>query len=328
MVRLGASSADKGVGYASSVLENNALRDAHSNDITLHTQWLHTTDAGEEWQLNVYRNQERVNEHWNAVAPDGTLVPLNRDRDAVRDHIEVQHRSTPGRLYAIGVGRAKPGGIRSTRPFCLRARTPDPTVMTRAFSNVEWRFAKGWSTNLGAALERYTHNPTHFAPRAFINWQATENATWRVGGARAWQQDPTFARYGDVRAYRPGTSEVLVQPYVPNPDLLQERIDSVEAGFFGNWKKAGVTLDVRVFRERIKNYIYRELTPSPYSPTLSNIIAVVHDYIRVRGLSRDDGGWSIRSRRALGRGASCVSRTPLLIAIPAGRISTTVLRLT
>ncbi|HEX5126769.1 MAG TPA: TonB-dependent receptor [Rhodocyclaceae bacterium] len=276
MFRVGGSSGTQGLGYPTSLFNNNGLRDAHNNDYVLHTTWTHSSSIDNEWTVNLYRNHEQVKDEWTALVtppfyPTVTYVPLNRDRQSTRDHLEVQNRFSPGKTTQLVWG-AEARKDHIDAPFIYASGNPPDIDLFRGFSNLEWHFAPAWRANVGAAYERYSGEPTNLAPRAFINWQVDPGNTLRAGYARAYEQSSTYAKYGDVQAFDPATGTLLVRPYVPNPDIRQPRIDSTEIGYLGRFKPWATTLDVRLFNERIKDFMVRVPTNSAPVPALEPFI--------------------------------------------------------
>ncbi|MFT4173589.1 MAG: TonB-dependent receptor plug domain-containing protein [Rhodocyclaceae bacterium] len=293
MVRVAASDAHEGQGYPSSVFDNNAERESKTYDYVFHLTWTHAPTPGNEWSVNLYHNQERVNDQWTAVAlpplvSEPTYVPLDRSRRARRSHLEVQNRFDAGEsAQLVWGGEARRDTVDAS--FLYAGGDPAPTDMLRAFGNLEWRLAPAWRANLGAAWERYSSEPTHLAPRAFINWLPDSRNTLRLGYARAWQQRPTFEKDGDVRAYDPASGVLLVHPYVPNAELRQPRVDSAEIGYLGHFQTWNSALDVRLFNERIEGFLIRvpvSASPVPYlEPYIGSAQYVNYDRpVTLRGL--------------------------------------------
>ena len=266
MLRAGASAGRRGDGYADSVFGNNGPRDARSETTTLHLKGRHGVDDGEEWLLNYYRTDEHVRDEWIASAPGYPLVPLDRNRHSVRNHLELQHRSRPSPAMQLVWG----AGARRDEvdaPFLFFTGNPAPQHLYRLFGNAEWRPLPQLTLNLGGAQEKYSTAPAHFSPRAFANWQATDTDTLRGGYSRAWRQHNLFERHGDIRAIDPASGELLARPFLPHRDLRQARVDTVEFGYFGRFATWNTKLDVRLFNERIDNFVVRvpqpELLPAP-----------------------------------------------------------------
>lgn len=262
MLRLAASEAIKGEGYRDSLFDNNGERDSHNTTGTVHLKWTRALAADQELSLSYYRNQESIKDEWLADGGPGVYAPLDRNRDSVRDHLEFQHRFAPGQRTQLVWG-LEGRRDRVDSSFLYAGRDEVSTTLLRGFGNLEWRFASDWQANLGAAVERYSDEPAHVAPRAFVNWQASQSSTWRVGYGRAYQQRPTFEKYGDIYAYDLNSGTLLAHPYQPNPDLRQARVDSAELGYLGRFATLKTTLDVRLFHERIDGYIWRVPVAAP-----------------------------------------------------------------
>jgi iron complex outermembrane receptor protein len=271
MFRLAASSGSRELGYPDSIYHNNGERASDSLNATLHLQWRHTPTPGEEWLLHYYRNQDRAHDEWAASAPTYGInaVPLDRNRNSVRDNLELQHRlSLSDTLRVVWGVEARHDQVES--PFLYYGAANQSSDLARLFGQAEWRFKPAWSLNVSALAEKFDNDAPHISPRLFANWKVTPQDTLRFGYARAWRQPTLFERYGDVRAVYQGT--LLVQPYLPNPDLQAPHIDSLEIGYLSQLQAWNTRFDLRLFNERIENYIARVSRPEFTAPLLSAIL--------------------------------------------------------
>lgn len=262
MLRTGASHGRRGEGYADSVFDNNGLRTSRSDYGNLHLQWRRSLSADDEWQLSYYRNQERIRDRWSANAPDFGYfdVPLERDRRSVRDNLELQHRSSPHQnLQLVWGAEARRDHVDA--PFLFYGGAPDAQHLYRLFGNATLRLPHAVLLNAGLVHEKYSTDHARLSPRIHLNWQASPKHTLRTGYARAWRQHNLFELYGDIRAIDPVSGDVLVRPFLPNPDLRQARIDTYELGYLGRFPSWNATLDVRVFNERLRHFIGRVPRP-------------------------------------------------------------------
>jgi iron complex outermembrane receptor protein len=269
MLRFAASNGSRELGYPDSTFNNNAERGSETLNATLHLQWRHTPTPGEEWLLNYYRNHDRTSEDWIASAALGSItanVPLNRNRTSVRDNLELQHRKTfSDRLRTVWGMEVRHDQVEA--PFLYYGAANQSADLARLFGQTEWRFKPKWSLNISALVEKFDSDAPHVSPRLFANWKLTPQDTLRFGYARAWRQPTLFERHGDVRAVYQGA--LLVQPYMPNPDLQAPRIDSLELGYLREIQTWGTRFDLRLFNERIENYIIRVSHPEFTAPLLS-----------------------------------------------------------
>jgi iron complex outermembrane recepter protein len=306
-LRLAASLSLRGAGYPDSLLDNNAERDWRQDAAAIDGKWrAQTSDAG-EWQLQFYRNYERIRDAWSATAPGGYGVPLDRNRRALRDDVELQQRSSPttslGVVWGIGL---RHDAVYS--PFLYAMQADQAQTMRRAFANGDWHFAPRWSLNLGALAERYSHEDTRWSPRAHLNLQLGPHDTLRVGAARAWRQRNLFELYGHIRVIDPTNGQLLVEPFVPNPDLRSTRVDSGEVSYLGRFPSWNGQLDIRLFNERISDFVVREVVPAPGLLLPSSRYVNLSEAITLRGIE-----YELRSRPAVFRDATELRFTHTMI---------------
>ena len=269
-LRAGYNKTERGQGYPDSIFDNNAERTLATEKYNLHLTWRHTTGEDEEWLASFYHTRENGIDRWLANGLGFVDVPLSRGQTSSRSNAELQHR------FALNAQARLVWGLEARRdqtdsPGLFAGGNPPAYELYRAFSNLDWRLTPSWQLNLGALVEKNGTAATQFVPRAFVNWQASATDTFRAGYSRAWQQRNLFEVYGDVRAYDPkGAPGALpiARPYVPNPDLRIPHVDTVELGYLGRFPNIGATLDVRVFNERISDFVLRRRAapPSPLAP--------------------------------------------------------------
>ncbi|HMV18403.1 MAG TPA: TonB-dependent receptor [Rhodocyclaceae bacterium] len=262
-LRAGFADQRRDLGYPDSVFGNNAQRTSTTHNGTLHLIWRHTDGPDEEWMASLYRNHESGVDRWNASAPPAyPSVPLDRNVSSMRTNAEFQHR------FALGPSTRLVWGLEGRRDetdadTLFAGLRPPGFELYRAFSNLAWHATPAWQINLGALLEKSPDTAAQFIPRAFVNWQASATDTFRAGYARAWEQRNLFDRYGDVRAYDPVSRALLAWPYMPNPAARVPKVDTLELGYLGRFRALDATVDVRLFNERITDFVIREVIDPP-----------------------------------------------------------------
>jgi iron complex outermembrane receptor protein len=288
-LRITASESARETGYSDSPFNNDGERTIKPRSASLQAQWRHVASADEEVLVNYFYNNISARDEWIASAlPYFPYVPLNRNRDIERNSFEAQHRlSFSDDVKAVWGGEARRETVEA--PFIYYGRDRIVTDLYRLFGNVEWRIAPKWTSNLGAMAEKYSDDHTRYSPRAFLNWQAAPETTFRIGYSRAWRDRNLLERYGDVRVFDPGSGALLARPYVQNPDLEPPRIDSTEVGWLQRFKPGDTRLDVRVFNERITDFVARRPVTTPDSPLLAAYISSKQYYnidtpVTLRGL--------------------------------------------
>ena len=267
-LRAGYNKGERGQGYPDSIFDNNAVRTMGSADYSLHLTWRHTAGEDEEWLASLYHNRESGTDNWLANgAANGRQflnVPLSRSGTSTRSNAELQHRFALNPQARLVWGLEARQDESDALPL-FASGNPPPHELYRAFSNLDWRLTPAWQLNLGALVEKNGAAATQFIPRAFVNWQASATNTFRAGYSRAWQQRNLFEVYGDVRAYDPkGAPGALpiAWPYAPNPNLRIPHVDTIELGYLGRFPSIDATLDVRVFNERISDFVIRQRFPT------------------------------------------------------------------
>lgn len=274
--RLAGSEGRRGTGYVDSLFDSNPLRDWSSQDLAIHGQWRHTPEAAQELLVSFSSVSDRYRDHWTAVGPRPDLgyarlayVPLNQDRDTVFHSLELQHSlALSQETRFVWGGQATYESLEGAALFYGRDRLTNKRL--NAFANIETRIAPTLLASFAGAVEKYTDDRARLSPRAFLNWHASSDATLRAGYARAWRDRNDFQTYCDFRAVDPVDGRVMARPYLPNPDLRRPRVDSLELGYLGRFKPGATSLDVRLFRERITDFVLRTgVPPTPDNPVLA-----------------------------------------------------------
>lgn len=290
MLRAGFSDGQAGEGYRNSTFGYNAERTATHRAASLHLQWRHASAPDSEWLFNYYHNQEDIHDAWLASAPPVyPAVPLNRNRDSRRDHVDLQHRLQLDPAWQLVWG-AEAQRDQVDAPFLFASGEPPAQTLYRLLANTEWRLRPDLSLNLGALAEQYRDASPHYSPRVFLNWQASSGQTLRAGYAQAYRAINLFELYGDIRAVDPASGDLLVRPFLANPELRQTRIGSAEIGYLGRFEAGASTVDLRLFEERLYDFVVRvPAAPPGPTPLLADFLgssryANLHQPVVLRGV--------------------------------------------
>ena len=135
------------------------------------------------------------------------------------------------------------------------------------FGPLEWRMANDWLLNTGIFWEDYELVGSRFSPRATIHWQPSARHSFRFGVSKAYRNPVLYETNADsVTRLLNADGSLLFQshPYIlASGNVKPESIVSREIGYIGQWPEQDITLDVRVFRERIKNFIDVQCVDGP-----------------------------------------------------------------
>jgi iron complex outermembrane receptor protein len=134
------------------------------------------------------------------------------------------------------------------------------------FGHLEWRMADDWLLNTGIFWEDYELVGSRFSPRATIHWQPSARHSFRFGVSKAYRNPVLYETNADSVIRLLNADGSLYGESRPDilatGNLAPESILSREIGYIGQWPEQDITLDVRVFRERIKNFIDVQCRPS------------------------------------------------------------------
>lgn len=270
-------------GFNGTLFDVSAQRPATHNHSNLHLRWRHSPSADEEWSLSWYQNRERAREEWPVdshanleatLGPNHPLVAallavpqvmarIDSNRGSRRDNVELQHRLRSSEtLHLLWGAEWRMDRLESASLFNdTRARAQREW---RLFGNAEWRMSKHWLWNAGAMVEKIEHDRARVAPRLFLNWQPRPAATLRMGYSGGWRQPALFERTADYRIVHPELGDLQINQQ-GNRALKPQHIDTYEVGFLGVLPKGAGSIDIRLFDERISDFIVRRTTQ--FSPT-------------------------------------------------------------
>ena len=193
-----------------------------------------------------------------------SAIPADYNRVGVRDNIDFQHYFSPVQNVRIAWGgEARRDWFGSERMFHdTKAKS---TVLGRIFANAEWNPSNALTLNGGASIEKYQAHATNVAPRFFANWHVAPGQTLRAGMSRAYRQPSLAEESGNLEFYAPDGT-LLAIGVTSTGRLRPEAITALELGYTGSSKLLDSSLDLRLFREKISDYIVTVEGPIPNAP--------------------------------------------------------------
>ncbi|MDD2662571.1 MAG: TonB-dependent receptor [Dechloromonas sp.] len=187
-----------------------------------------------------------------------------------RHELEVQHKFSP-----FAGGRVSWGGswrhdeVQSATMFAGMGKVNRDVA--RVFGNLEWKPVTRFTGNVGVSLENDSLGGFHASPRVSGAFHLTPENTLRLGFSRAFRTGSTADyRANGIVCPLAGVCEPGVTTrdiFVANPGLAAERMDTWEIGYLGDWRSLRMSLDVRLFNERIPNRLLQAFTePDTMAP--------------------------------------------------------------
>lgn len=145
--------------------------------------------------------------------------------------------------------------------------------VARGFGSLEWRPLSWFTGNAGLSAEHDSLAGTHLSPRFSTNFHITPENTIRLGYSRAY-------RTGSAVDYRGDWWDGNKYQFRADRDMKSERLDTWEIGYLGDWRNWRMSLDVRLYDERVKDrlYTYDRARGNDMVPDLTGPIQDVHIY--------------------------------------------------
>lgn len=227
----------------------NPIRDFDQSNSFLQFQWRRALTIDSDFLLRyAYSVDKGTEAYLNPGNPGGGIAPYIYDpwgAEGTRSEIEAQHN-----LRLFEAFRLAWGG--SWRQDSVRAQTTlagqgdVSRDVSRLFGNLEWKPSSWLTGNLGLSGEEDTLAGSHFAPRASLSFHLDPENTLRVGASRAYRTGSTVDYRGD---WHNGSK----YQFRGDPNMPSERMDTWEIGYLGDWRNWRMSLDVRLFDEKVHN---------------------------------------------------------------------------
>jgi iron complex outermembrane receptor protein len=270
----GLSDLRAGDGYAGDV--GNPARTLNWRDWHLHGVWRRQLSETEQVKLSLSATRESLRDRYDYLPAPGIVVDFSGVGRRLDAELQHQRSLAPDVRLVWGLGLRQEEA--QSRPLFYR----DDALSfreSRLFGNLEWRPAPAWTVNGGLFLGHHSWTGAFATPRLMVNHQLSEDHTLRAGINRSVRTPSLFELAADVRYDLNG--ETLGRTFSATGQVRPERMLSHELGYFGKLPDLRMTLDVRVFRERMDGFIrnadYQLPEPVPYTGT------TVSDYVNEPG---------------------------------------------
>ncbi len=229
-----------------------ALRDTVNTSNFQQIKWIHTIDKDSEYSLHFFHNYKELNDTLSVtIAPFNVISGFSYESD--RYELELQHllKPAPDLRLAWGAGLRHDNTI---SPETLDQDSAATRNQLHAFINAEWKPKDDLTVNLGAMLEKYEGFSSMFSPRVALNYALKENHIFRISHSRAYRMPNVWEEQIDMKARTLGgilVDQVHKTVGVPDP----EEVNSIELGYMAAFKDIPLTMDVKLFKEKINPVI-------------------------------------------------------------------------
>ncbi len=242
----------------------------------LQGQWTRQLSETDSLKLTASFDEERFGDDFPYLYDPSIIISFNtRGR---RANLELQHQLgiSPELRAVWGVGYK----YEDVNSAPLYATDENISIHEqRLFGNLEWRLHPQWLINAGGFYGRHSWTGDYFSPRLMANFQAMPDHTFRAGVSESTRTPTLFELASDVRYYPKNALNTPLSPFPTDPEdfipylaamqqpfrtfassgtVQSEKLYTEEIGYFGNFRELRMTLDVRIYMERMKDLIVED----------------------------------------------------------------------
>jgi outer membrane receptor protein involved in Fe transport len=137
-------------------------------------------------------------------------------------------------------------------------------VSNRLNVNLEWTASDKLTFNYGNAIEKIRNKNHSHSNRAAANYQLSKKHLFRLAGSHSYR-DPTLLELNQNSIYtydNQGEELTLYTRVFSDDDIATEKQISREVGYLGLFDDKKLSLDIRIFDEKLTNLIGERREPS------------------------------------------------------------------
>ena len=254
MLQLGHSSGPRGEGFPSipgQPPSDQPSRQAYHINHFQQLRWSRQPSADEELRVEFYHNYQKKDDHFQVELEPAVAAGYGFDSHRYDAELQYSDRLNDQLRLVTGFG----GRYESAEGVWTFGEKGVSRNQLRAFSNVEWTPINDTVFNFGAMYEVYQGKRGLLSPRFAVNHHLNAANTLRFAASRAYRMPTLFEDNARLLVYRASDMLPLDYFFLSQEDLEPEQITSYEVGYLGNFPAQALTLDVRLFNERIHDII-------------------------------------------------------------------------
>jgi iron complex outermembrane receptor protein len=237
----------------------------------------HSVSEESEWSLQLYHNYQEIDDEYETMRfsdylsimlgttippaaipgilgfPDQRLKVGYHDLNSERYDLELQHTLRLSNDLRLVYG----AGARSDSAWSLARFKDDQKVLRRqirTFGNAEWYALDNLVFNFGLMAEAYEDYQPYYSPRVALNLHVDSQQTLRFSHSKAIRMPTLVENSSSMRArFQDETTHDVI--YQGGGRLKPEEITSTELGYVGHVPSLGLTLDAKLYRDDLHNFI-------------------------------------------------------------------------
>lgn len=242
-------------------LPNEPFRNIRTSSNFQQLDWLHALPGGDEIKVDYYHIGRNYRD-------DSVLAQQKETHQTDRQELGLQHTVSLGDSNRIVWG----GLVRyDTAVAPLLFTGPQSQKLTQIFAHDELRLTQSLLANLGAMFENDGMGNRNISPRASLNYHVTPDHTLRIGTSIAYRNPVMFEQNAN-------TSYTLARQFRTAGSPRPEKVVSKEIGYLGEIQNLGISLDARIYQDKVTDYIF--LDPQPTVPmvfSFNNLFAATFE---------------------------------------------------
>lgn len=256
----------------------NPIRDFNQSNSSFQAQWRRTLSLNSDFQLRYAYSSDEGSEGFINPGNSGRgIAPYLYDpwgAKGERHEVEAQHNTRLAESIRLAWG----GSWRQdsvSAPTTLRGQGNVKRDVGRLFGNLELKPIPWLTGNLGLSWEEDSLAGSHPALRASASFHINPRNTVRIGASRAY-------RTGSIVDYRGDWWNGAKYQFRGDPNMPAERMDTWEIGYIGDWRDWRMSLDVRLFDEKVHNRLL-VIDRDESSDLIPDAMTAIQD-VRMRGV--------------------------------------------
>lgn len=242
-------------------------RDYNTTSHFQQLRWRRALGSNDEISVQFFHNYWRQDQDFQTASLDlspfglGVVqVPVSLDAVGERYDLEFQHILSPFSDWRFVWGAGARLDRAQSRPYFGTDKTFENHVY-RLFGNTEWRARPDTVVNAGAMLEKNSLGGTDLSPRLAINHHLTPRDTVRAAASKATRAPTSLEENGNQQILYNGV--LLDQGNLSGGGLKPENMRSYEIGYLGQLPARNLSMDVRVYRDQLRDLIISGRIPFP-----------------------------------------------------------------
>ncbi len=287
-IALGQSNGPREEGFAGSI--EQPLRTADHINEYQQLRWSRQISPEEELRIQFYHNYQKKDDHFESAVPGLGVLAMGFGFDSHRYDAELEYTKRFNDNFRLVAGFGS--RYESAEGIWTLGENRPNRRQYRVFSNAEWTVQPNTVLNIGGMYEAYSGKSGLFSPRLAINHRVDAASTLRAVASRAYRMPTLFEDNSRLIIYNAADGTPVDYFFLTLDDLEPEVIDAFEVGFLSKFPAHGMTLDFRLFNEKIKNVIpniddQRITGPMPIPPLDGAQSYVNHGNITISGAEVD-----------------------------------------